>query len=396
MVDMKKAFEMCLAKTERHMELHKGAYEYGGPAFDGNYEAECTRKLELNSRYNWMMSFVTGMGVLAYRTTKEQKYLDWLDKYEQAYYDKIFTHFDVNPIHDLGFLYSPYSVALYKATGKEIHKLTALRAADELIKRFDLDGRYIDAWSNLTNNPPTGRAIIDTMLNLPLLFWAWKETGHIIYKQVAQAHAETTAKYFVREDDTAVHSFEFERGTGKMLREFNGCGYSDGSFWARGTAWAIYGFAIAARYLEDDKYAKIAKRFLNKFLDSMPEGTCIPPWDFMLPADQPTYPSNIKDIPEDRLWDFSDPKNYLCALDTSAAIIAALGATELCAIEPNERYSAYVDGTIAEICRDHLSLDPSVQGLVKHQDGHNTYATWGDYYFFELLTIKMFDMSTCW
>ena len=395
-MDMKKAYTMCLEKTNRHMELHKGAYEYGGLAFDGNYEAECYRNLELNHRTNWMTSFVTGMGVLAYRTTQEKKYLDWLDKYEQAYYDKIFYHFDVNPIHDLGFLYSPYSVALYKETGKEIHKLTALRAADELVKRFDLDGKYIDAWSDLTKNPPTGRAIVDTMMNLPLLFWAWKETGHIFYYQVAKAHAETTAKYFVREDGTVAHSFEFERGTGKLLREFNGCGYSDGSYWARGAAWAIDGFAIAAGYTEDEKMYEISNHLLEKYLEAMPKGTCIPPWDFRLPADLQAFPSSADEIPENRKWDYSDPKNYKCVLDTSAAVIAALGAHELCAIKPNEKFSAYIDGTIDEICRDHLGDDTNIQGLVMHQDGHNTYHTWGDYYFFELLTKKIFNLPSCW
>ena len=392
---LQKAYEMCLAKTNCHMELHKGPYQYGGLSYEGRYEEECDKKADLSVRTNWMTSFVTGMGVLAYRTTKAQKYLDWLEKYEKAYHDKVFYHFDVNPIHDLGFLYSPYSVALYKETGDERHKLTALRAADELVKRFDLDGRYIDAWSNLTQNPERGRAIIDTMMNLPLLFWAWKETGHIIYKQVAKAHTETTAKYFVREDDTAVHSFEFERGTGKILREYNDCGYADGSYWARGTAWAICGFSIAARYLEDDKYAQIAKRFLNKFLDSMPEGTCIPPWDFRLPKEEPARPCRADREPT-CAWDITDPKNCAYNLDTSAAVVAALGACELCAISPNERYAKYVDGVIEEICDKYISDDPNVQGLMHHQNGHNVYTTYCDYYFFELLTKKLFDLPTCW
>ncbi len=395
-MDIRKAYEMCLAKTERHMELHKGAYEYGGIVFDGNYEAECTRNLPLNHRTNWMMSFITGMGVLAYRTTKEKKYFDWVEKYKKSYHDKIFHHFDVNPIHDLGFLYSPYSIAMYKETGDEEHKLTALRAADELVKRFDLDGKYIDAWTDLTQNPERGRAIIDTMMNLPLLFWAWKETGHIFYYQVAKAHAETTAKYFIREDGTVAHSFEFERGTGKLLREFNGCGYSDGSYWARGTAWAIYGFSIAARYLEDEKMHDISEKLLDKFLENMPDGTCIPPWDFRLPAEQPTYPSGLELIPEERRWDFSDPKNYLFALDTSAAVIAALGAWELNLQKADEKYTTYIDGVIEEVCAEHLSDDPSIQGLMKHQNGHNAYTMYGDYYFFELLTRKLFDLPTCW
>lgn len=37
-----------------------------------------------------------------------------------------------------------------------------------------------------------GLAIIDCMMNLPLLFWAGEVTGNAFYKRIAEAHADTT------------------------------------------------------------------------------------------------------------------------------------------------------------------------------------------------------------
>ena len=71
-----------------------------------------------------------------------------------------------------------------------------------------------------------------------------KETGHTIYKDVAKAHTDTTLKYFVREDYSACRSFLFDRKTGEMIKEAKDCGYSNGSHWARGTAWTVYGLAM--------------------------------------------------------------------------------------------------------------------------------------------------------
>ena len=42
-----------------------------------------------------------------------------------------------------------------------------------------------------------GLAIIDCMMNLPILFWASEVTGHPFYKRIAMMHADTTMKYFI-------------------------------------------------------------------------------------------------------------------------------------------------------------------------------------------------------
>ena len=75
-----------------------------------------------------------------------------------------------------------------------------------------------------------GLAIIDCMMNLLLLFWAGEVTGHAFYKRIAEAHADTTLKYFIREDYSVRHAYRFSEDTDAALGEANYCGYSIGSY----------------------------------------------------------------------------------------------------------------------------------------------------------------------
>ena len=80
--------------------------------------------------------------------------------------------------HDLGFLFELGFVIGYQVTGDENFKPPALQAAAILSRRFNARGEFIQAWGAL--DAPTelrGRTIMDTMMNLDLLFWAGKETG---------------------------------------------------------------------------------------------------------------------------------------------------------------------------------------------------------------------------
>ena len=85
--------------------------------------------------------------------------------------------------------------------------------------------------------------IADTMQNLALLHWAYRETGITDYREVAEIHAQTTANYLVRSDATSFHTFVFDPGTGEPRRGEPHQGYADDSCWARGQAWLLHGFA---------------------------------------------------------------------------------------------------------------------------------------------------------
>jgi unsaturated chondroitin disaccharide hydrolase len=341
--------------------------------------------------YNWVTSFITGLAPLFYRVRKDGRYISWAEKYMDAYHTKIFRY-PLETMHDIGFLYSPYSAALYRLTGDSEHRTVALKAADELLKRFDIKGKYIDAWGKMDGVGGTGRAIIDCMMNIALLMWAHKETKHIIYKDVAVAHAETTRKYFIRDDFSVAHSYDFNRATGEMSGENNGCGYENGSHWARGTAWAAYGFAILARYTDRDDYAELAANIFEKYKSEM-KGGYVPVWDFRLPKDKPAAICGSATAD----WDETSPENRKFNVDTSAAAIMSCALLELYERTRNEDYRDFADNTLKTLCRpEFFNADPNIPGILKKQNGQTAYTLFGDFFFCEALQRLLYNTKTCW
>ena len=386
-----KTYEICKKKIDKSMQVRgcDDTFEYVASK-TGKYNEE-TPGVDLYHMYNWITSFSTGLAPLMYRTEKDEKYLIWANGFEKHYHSKIFEH-SLDTMHDIGFLYSPYSVAMYQLTGAHEHREDAVKAADELMKRFDINGHYIDAWNRMDNDERGGRALVDCMINIQLLFWAWNETGHTVYRDIAKAHADTTAKYFLRDDDTIVHSMNFNRENGEVAEENNDCGYANGTHWARGTAWFVYGMAMTARYLNDESYYNFAKRAADKYIERL-NGAFIPAWDFDLPADMPAFECGHKDNPE---WDFTDPKNCVLNVDTSAAVIMVCALMEMNRFKMNKDYDEFVSDSLEKLCDDYFNTDPEVLGMISHQNGQMTYTMFGDYFFVQALQERLFNTQICW
>ena len=388
------AYNICLEKFNCHIELYGDVtepYELSLMCKNGNYYKEC-EKQSFYFMYNWQTSFITGLAPLFYKTEKNTKYLEWAQKFAAAYRKKVFDY-PLETMHDIGFLYSPYSVSLYKITGSEIHKETALKAADELAKRFDLKGGYIDAWGKMNDDDRQGRAIIDCMMNISLLLWAWKESGHTFYRDIAVIHAETTKQYFIRDDFSVAHSFNFDRLTGDMIGENNGCGYENGSYWARGGAWAAYGFAILARYT-DKNYANLAEKIIEKYKDSL-DGSYVPVWDFRLQKSEPARMCRTEG--QEPLWDETDSNNCRFNVDTSAAAIMSCALLELYSQTGNKEFYTFAENTLKTLCQEEFfNSNTKTPGILKKQNGQNVYTLFGDYFFSEGLQRLLFGTDTCW
>ena len=146
--------------------------------------------------------------------------------------------------HDMGFLYSPSCVAAYKLTGSRVGCEAAIKAADQLITRFQPVGKFIQAWGPM-NAPDNYRLIIDCLLNLPLLYWASEKTGDNKYRDIAEQHIHTAIANVIRDDFSTWHTFFFNMETGEPDHGATCQGYRDGSAWARGQAWGVYGCALA-------------------------------------------------------------------------------------------------------------------------------------------------------
>lgn len=393
MENIKNAYNICIEKFKCHTSHYSenDVYELTECA-DGMYYSH-EKGESLLARYNWMSSFVTGLAPLYYRTEKDQKYLEWANRFKDIYHKKVFEH-SLDTMHDIGFLYSPYSVAMYQLTGDNEHKETAIKAADELLKRFEIKGNYLDAWGRMDDDTREGRAIVDSMINISLLFWAWKETGHTIYRDVAKAHADTVYKYFIRKDNSVCHSFIFDRNTGEMIEESNTCGYSNGSYWARGTAWATYGFAITARYLNDKKYYKIALSLAEKYISQIPKSEFVPVWDFRLPENKPAAGCGTV---FKAYWDESKKENMKYAADSSACAVMACALMEINSFEKNEKLMTFVRGSLNTLCSDvYLDKEVSVPGILKRQNGRMSYTTYGDFFFVQALQNYLYGEKVCW
>ena len=252
-------------------------------AKNGSYTDDLSDIFHLNQ---WTHSFFTGIIGYLYYHTQDEKYSQYLKELKVVYKKKIYERYR-DTMHDLGFVYTLFAVALYKLTGDVESREMAIRAADELGKRFQFKAGVIQAWGTMDEQFEPGMMICDCMMNLPLLFWAYEETKHPFYKEVAVSHANKAMRFLVRDDYSVRHAYTFDTVTGEPRCERNYCGFSLGSAWARGTAWMIYGFAIAYDYTKDVAYLDTANGIAQFYLKNLPDDG-VPVYDFKLPrgADQ--------------------------------------------------------------------------------------------------------------
>jgi len=365
-----KALDLCVRKTHGNIQRLADAPKSAAWAVDGDYFKFTEGFFEIG---NWTSSFFTGMALLAWRETEDNGFLNQVLRLAGSYREKVFTH-HVDTHHDLGFLYSLYSVALYKLTGDPAHRETGLRAAEVLSWRFNEKGDFIRAWGRMDTTEQNNMAIIDCLMNLPLLYWASQESGDKKYRDIAVRHANMVLKYFVRPDDSVCHAFRFDLQTGQPLGPDNVCGNSRDSYWSRGAAWAIYGFALGYRYTRDEKYLATAVRLARKFIAQL-DSEVVPGWDFRLPAGAPLV------------------------RDASAAVIAICGFQELAkhqAADPailNTKHAL-----LDRVCSpDYLNPSESCPGVLKKAYGNQSaYSSWGDYFLMEALARELGQGELFW
>ena len=200
---------------------------------------------------SWTTAFWPGMMWLMYLKTGDKMFREYAEGCE-AKLDEAFDIF-TGIHHDVGFMWSLSAVADYKITGNEKSKARAMHAATVLAGRFNHVAKYIRAWDHSSHR----WAIIDCMMNIPLLSFATSIQDDPRFEQVARAHADTVAKSFIRGDGSSNHVVEFDPETGDVLATPRGQGYESGSSWSRGQAWALYGFAMSYHYTKDEKHLHI-------------------------------------------------------------------------------------------------------------------------------------------
>ncbi|MDY4140116.1 MAG: glycoside hydrolase family 88 protein [Eubacteriales bacterium] len=213
-----------------------------------------------------------------YLATKDELYRDEAIRAEQML-DVNLLDFEVLS-HDVGFMWLIQSGVRYALEGNKDSYARTMKAAQHLACRYNPNG-FIRAWNGEGRQ---GWAIVDCMMNLPLLYWASEVTGDPRFRLIAMKHADTAMQVFVRPDGSCNHIIIFDAETGEVLDNPGGQGYESGSSWSRGQAWALYGFTLSYLHTGKKEYMDTAKRVANYFISQITDDY-IPRCDFRQPAE---------------------------------------------------------------------------------------------------------------
>jgi len=316
----------------------------------------------------WTNGFWGGMMWQMYALTGQEKYRRIAEDNEKKL-DKCLMNYALLD-HDNGFKWLPTAVADYRVTGSNASKNRALLAAGNLAGRYNNLGCFIRAWNDWQGSTEDHRgwAIIDCMMNLPLLYWASETTGDPRFYQIAVSHADTAEKAFVRGDGSVSHIVEFSLDTGEAVKSYGGQGYGEGSSWTRGQSWGLYGFTLSYLHTKKQDYLDTAERIANYFMANIPEDGLIP-------------------------VDFRQPEE-VGLQDSTAAAIAACGLIELSEISGGRQGKVYLNAALKllqALAKYNVNWDETKDNLLEkctaayHDKKHEFSIIYGDYYFLEAL-----------
>lgn len=335
--------------------------------------------------WDWVASFYTGMIWLAYEITGDEKYKN-AGLHQNALYRKAIEETKGLEHHDIGFLYSLSAVAGYKLTGDKDSKETGILAANEMMKQY-VDKCGIVQRLGRPEDPNAegrGHAIIDCCMNLPLLFWAAQASGNSEFHDKAYRHIKNASRYLVNENGSTHQGMYFDMESGECVKTSTHQGDGrEGACWARGQAWAIYGFALGYDYTGDKDLLEYAKICANYFLNRL-QSDNTPNWD---------------------LWYRSDDDQR----DTSAVGCAVCGLLEIARQLPitdplRKEYEAAAIVIMHDTTKKYLytreeSKNALLKGGVygfKERNGINEPMIWGDYYYMEALTRILNNHRVFW
>lgn len=315
----------------------------------------------------WTNGFHHAMLLLMYDATGYAPYLRLAEESQRILEPALLDPEKMN--HDVGFLWHITNGLHYKITGDLHSRQVALRAADRLMARFNCAGGFIQAWNKTWRGIDCrGFAIIDCMMNIPLLYWAERETEMPRYGHVARTHADKTLKHHLRPDGSSRHIVDYDVNTGEFKQELSGQGYGVGSVWTRGQGWAIYGFALSYRHTGNEAYLEAAKKCAGYFLAHLPADGLVP-CDLSAPA---------------------EPKYY----DDSAAMIVACGLLEIakhCEGPEQKQWLEHALWLLKKNVDAFACWDENVDGVMLkstvayHFDKQNVHLCYSDYYLVEAL-----------
>ncbi len=314
---------------------------------------------------DWCAGFHAGMMWLIAKHTGDPRWRAMAEHYSRLIEHKQFDR----DVHDLGFIFLDTYLPWYELTGDEHLHQVLIQAGRTLALRFNANGKYLRSFVSPES------LFIDIMMNVPIIFYAARETGDQALHDLAVAHCRTTERTIVRPDGGTAHEGIFNVETGEFLRETTHQGLNAGSDWTRGLAWSLHGYGTVFTYTKDPADLAVARGNADRFIERLPD-SFVPPWDF----DVPEGPDRIA--------------------DSSAAAIAASGLWQLARlVDPTDAVAAAKYRTACLNILDALLTDeymawstPGWEGVLKRGVYHfhkklgvDESVMWGEFFFLEAI-----------
>ena len=317
----------------------------------------------------WCSGFYPGSLWYIYEYTGDKAILEMAWKHTFPLKGLLDRHTD----HDIGFQINCSFGNALRLTGDSAAVMpTYVAAAQKLAARLNPATGVTRSW-DWVRKDWRYPVIIDNMMNMEVLAEAARMSGDNTLMDAATTHANTTLKNHFRPDWSCWHLLDYDPETGKVRSRETVQGYADESAWARGQAWALYGFTMMYRETSSDKYLDAAENIAGMILSYLPEDG-IPYWDF-----------NAPDIPD-------------ALRDASAGAITASALIELSTItsdsDASERYLDTARRQLLTLSSEEYLAKPGENGffLLKHCVGNmpenseiDVPLSYADYYFLEAL-----------
>jgi unsaturated chondroitin disaccharide hydrolase len=310
----------------------------------------------------WCDGFLPGMMWIFARRTDDPEWFNRAEHYslglEERKHDR--------DVHDLGFVFWSTFKRWFDLTGDPALNEVVITAGTTMGHRFNEKGRYLRSFVAPES------CFIDIMMNICIIFYAAQQSGNDELLRKVTEHCLTTRRYLVRGDGSTSHEGIFDLETGEFLRQTTHQGWRNDSSWARGQAWALYGFGTAYRFSSDPRFLDTAERCADFYIDRT--------------GDSGVSPN-----------DWEEP-NPVLPWESSAAAITASGLFQLAELtmdtERSNRYRNYAVRIMTTLLDPEFVADqtPGWEGIIKHGSYHERLdlgvdesVMWGEYFFVEAL-----------
>ena len=272
----------------------------------------------------WCSGFFSGSLWYTYEFTGDPEFKSLAEKRTR----ELAPLLDMETDHDIGFMINcSYGNALRITADTAAYRGAILRGAAKLAARFEPDAGVTRSWSGEWTKKHGWDipVIIDNMMNLEILLNACRMNGDRELYKVATTHANTTIAHHFRPDYSCYHVVNYSAADGSVIGRQTHQGFSDESAWARGQAWALYGFTMMYVKTGDEKYFKQADYIAKYIIRNLPEDG-IPYWDFSCPGDlRDASAGAIMASAFVQLYEITGRKQFLDVADTQIRTLAGDG-----------------------------------------------------------------------